>query len=345
MTATLDSLPNLEMSSLRLWGLASSPRIHRFWLQRPGGACFADLYFCSVASFAPLSQTVWYLGQLPAVTRRRLEAIDGVRVELLPNHVFPSSLALWLAACLPVPLVKDLVYLRLLFVYGGVALDLDLLSLGKRLPKTGSRQGFTAWTCQEVNRPAGRLFHRTEPLVNFGAMGSEPALTWMGNLEQRLRRHWVSWVVGVMRGEQQEPDWATWGTCGRVVMYNQRELTKALSAAQPGCIVFPSMHFHPLHHWLRSWSALGSVHGPSGVSIPGEEEVVREACCLNVWASQWPADLQRAAAEWAAAIRNARVGDGGSWRAGLPPDVRLHCLARGAEGDLAAFVRSVRRRR
>ena len=112
VAAALDSLPNLEKSSLRLWGLASSPRIHRFWLQRPGGACFADLYFCSVASFAPLSQTVWYLGQLPAVTRRRLEAIDGVRVELLPNHVFPSSLALWLAACLPVPLVKDLVYMR-----------------------------------------------------------------------------------------------------------------------------------------------------------------------------------------------------------------------------------------
>ena len=172
--------------------------------------------------------------------RRRLEAIGGVRVELLPNHVFPSSLALWLAACLPVPLVKDLVYLRLLFVYGGVALDLDLLSLGKRLPKTGSRQGFTAWTCQEVNRPAGRLFHRTEPLVNFGAIGSEPALTWMGNLEQRLRRHWVSWVVGVMRGEQQEPDWATWASCGRVVMYNQRELTKAFSAAQPGMQVFYS---------------------------------------------------------------------------------------------------------
>ena len=127
--------------------------------------------------------------------------------------------------------------MRLLFVYGGVALDLDLLSLGKPLPKTGSRQGFTAWTCQEVNRPAGRLFHRTEPLVNFGAIGSEPALTWMGNLEQRLQRHWVSWVVRVMRGEQQEPDWATWGTCGRVVMHNQRELTKAVTAAQPGCSV------------------------------------------------------------------------------------------------------------
>ena len=344
MTAALDSLPNLEMSSLRLWGYALSPRIHRFWLQRPGGACFADLYFCSVASFAPLSQTVWYLGQLPAVTRRRLEAIDGVRVELLPNYVFPSSLALWLADSLPVPLVKDLVYLRLLFVYGGVALDFDLLSLGKRLPHF-VYEGFTAWTCLEVNREPGRAFHRKTPLVNFGAIGSDPALAWIDNLEQRLRRHWVSWVVGVMQGEQQEPDWATWRSCGRVIMYNQIELTKAVSAAQPGICVFPSMHFHPLHHWLRSWSALGSVHGPSGVSIPGEEEVVREACCLNVWASQWPADLQRAAAEWAAAIRNARVGDGGSWRAGLPPDVRLHCLARGAEGDLAAFVRSVRRRR
>ena len=33
-------------------------------------------------------------------------------------------------------------------------------------------------------------------------------------------------------------------------------------------VFFPPMHFHPLHHWLRSWSALGSVHGSSGVSIP-----------------------------------------------------------------------------
>ena len=73
--------------------------------------------------------------------------------------------------------------------------------------------------------------------------------------------------------------------------------------------------------------------------------MAREACCLNVWASQWPAELQTAAAEWAVVIRNARVGDGGSWQAGLPPDVRLYCLARGAAEDLARFVRSVRRRR
>ena len=81
------------------------------------------------------------------------------------------------------------------------------------------------------------------------------------------------------------------------------------------------------------------------MAILDEEALVRESCCLNVWASQWPADLQGAAAEWAAAIRNARVGDGGSWRSGLPPDVRLYCLAHGATWDLAAFVRSVRRRR
>ena len=89
----------------------------------------------------------------------------------------------------------------------------------------------------------------------------------------------------------------------------------------PGLLCFPPMHFHPLHHWLRSWSALGSVHGPSGVSIPGEEEVVREACCLNVWASQWPADLQRAAAEWATAGRGGRAcrptSDCTAWRAEL----------------------------
>ncbi len=28
-------------------------------------------------------------------------------------------------------------------------------------------------------------------------------------------------------------------------LHNQRELTKAVSAAQPGCSVFPPMHFHP----------------------------------------------------------------------------------------------------
>ncbi len=105
MAAALGSLQNFEKSSLRWWGLASSPRLHRFWLQWPGGAGFADLYFCSVPSFAPLSQTVWYQGPLPEVTRRRLEAVDGVRLELLPDHVFPSSLALWLTACLPDPLV------------------------------------------------------------------------------------------------------------------------------------------------------------------------------------------------------------------------------------------------
>ena len=114
VAAALDSLPNLEMSSLRLWGLASSPRIHRFVVATAWRLlCVRS---CSSARWVRVCRCRKPCGVLASYLHprgRRLEGIAGVLVQTLPDNICPSSLALWSAATLPAPLVKDLAYLRL----------------------------------------------------------------------------------------------------------------------------------------------------------------------------------------------------------------------------------------
>ena len=263
--------------------------IHRVWLNFTGMPyILSPLYAACLQLWSPCKQILWTMGEVNVGKR-----IIGLSLRKIPEEILQYSVGHWLSTMLVVPLIKDYVALMIVHAHGGFFIDMDIAPLGKVLPD----QDFLF--VEEPTKPEGHAFHRKALSLNFGFFKAPTGCQWLLELAQRIRKHWIDIVSNCMRGDRSTwPQfYGPWGQVAAVVMWNQKELTKAVGQHVDRSHVWKAIHFIPCNYGLKSWA-------PSRVL---EQEIMDTSFTLNLWGSQWNSQLQVDALCFASALCLSRL--------------------------------------
>ena len=265
--------------------------IHRVWLNFTDMPCtLSPLYVGCLQLWSPCKQILWTMGQVIVGKR-----IPGLSLKKIPDGILQYSVGHWLSTMLVVPLIKDYVALMIVHAHGGFFIDMDIAPLGKVLPN----EDFLF--VEEPTKPEGHAFHRKALSLNFGFFKAPSGCGWLLELAQRIRKHWIGVVSKCMCGDRSTwPQFrGPWAQVAAVVMWNQKELTKAVGQNVDRSHVWKAIHFIPCNHSLKTWA-------PSKVL---EQEIMDTSFTLNLWGSQWNSQLQADALCFASALCLSRLSN------------------------------------
>lgn len=205
----------------------------------------------------------------------------------LAKDVLGFELGQWLAACLPEPILKDIVSLRLAYKIGGWFIDLDFASTGVRLSSIDEEWLFS----DEPTTKPGTAFHRRSMRCSFAIFRAPAGADWMINLADSLQQHWIQFAAKIVRRESEHVNWkAPWGSVSRSLMKNQDSFTKQVVAAGLDGHIQPTLRCNPMPFVMKSMGELGLSNGIR--RIPSMSELLATSVTLNLWGSQWNAQLQ-----------------------------------------------------
>ena len=240
--------------------------------------------------WSPCKQILWTMGEVSVGKR-----IPGLSLKKIPEEILQYSVGHWLSTMLVVPLIKDYVALMIVHAHGGFFIDMDIAPLGKVLPN----EDFLF--VEEPTKPEGHAFHRKALSLNFGFFKAPTGCGWLLELAQRIRKHWIGVVSKCMCGDRSTwPQFrGPWAQVAAVVMWNQKELTKAVGQNVDRSHVWKAIHFIPCNHSLKTWA-------PSKVL---EQEIMDTSFTLNLWGSQWNSQLQVDALCFASALCLSRLSN------------------------------------
>ena len=267
----------------------TSTLIHRVWLNFTGMPCtLSPLYSACLQLWSPCKQILWIMGEVSVGKR-----IPGLSLKQVPQEMLQYSVGHWLSTMLVVPLIKDYVALMIVHAHGGFFIDMDIAPLGKVLPN----DDFVF--VEEPTKPEGHAFHRKSLSLNFGFFKAPAGCEWLLGLAERIRKHWIELVSNCMSGDSSTwPQFrGPWAQVAAVVMWNQKELTKAVGQHVDRSHVWKAIYFIPCSHGLKSWN-------PSRIL---EQEIMDTSFTLNLWGSQWSSQLQVDALCFASALCLSRL--------------------------------------
>ena len=285
-----NTMARFPVDALSLHRSDTSEVLHRVWIDASGrgnGASFAPLFVHSLESFAGLPQVLWTMGTPPA-----FPSIAGLSIRPLCLDAVVDRKVMWMASLLPVPFLKDIIALRIVHAQGGWFLDLDVVSLGQPLSAVNATPRFV----DEPTRPAGCAFHRKQPFLSFSSFGCPRGRPWMLALAAELQDFWWKFCLALVRLEVSAPDWGEFRVCKALVQHNQRRLTVRVIAHEGLEAILNADSFIP-YAWNTSRAP----------SLQAFTLRVQGAVAVNLWASQWSAEVQAAVAAHAATVRNAAL--------------------------------------
>ena len=258
-----------------------SELVHRMWLQlSPDGAAnrddqitwLPDLAMASLESFSyGYRQLLWCWQEAPAVTNT--ETIPWVELRDAETFLPFARVKALMAGGVHVAQVKDILQMHVLAVLGGTFVDLDVLWLGRKFPRSGTESGLPRVILHTepdkvhvMSRTTSLAFDGSTPgvirgAVSLGVMYAEPGLSEMREVAVALEAYWT--------------DKAAKGTAARQPwMKPVTVVMKALgvSVQQLHLVSVSPMTWCPLPRWLREWNVGHTIHS-FGCEVPSGDGI------------------------------------------------------------------------
>ena len=262
------------------------------------------------AELGGMDQIIW---AMVAPTDQRLR--DRYQFAPLKYLLPDEEMTYLLDNNVPAQMVKDIVAMRALQLYGGLAVDLKIASVGQAFPEADEFPEAAefpvvdlgkCWVFTEpVKITSARCTNRKMPLPHFdggtthgqvwlGVIGGPAAHTMFFHLERAFHTFWKKWADDVNSGARQRVNWSA-------MRYNEHwmENTRAAHAAATNTFVnavqiLPPLAACPLPPWMSSLDQLGQK--PYGYQIPTAAQLQKEPRCrlVCVWQRQWKEETKQA---------------------------------------------------